>query len=56
MYHRNYCTECDWNASTENHSRQELADLVMEHFKETQHDIEGENVSELDQIPPDEPR
>lgn len=50
-YHRNYCTECDWSASTETQSRHEVARAAIDHFHETLHTIESEPVPELDQIP-----
>lgn len=46
MYHQNYCTECDWSASSEHHTRREVASQAMDHFMETQHTIEGETVPE----------
>ncbi len=46
-YHRNYCTECNWSASTEDHSRHEVASLAIEHFIETHHTIESEATAEM---------
>ncbi|GAA0471960.1 hypothetical protein GCM10008985_30950 [Halococcus dombrowskii] len=50
-YHRNYCAECGWSASTETYSRKEVVSRAIEHFTETRHTIEGEHTAELDQIP-----
>lgn len=49
-YHRNYCAECDWSASTETYSRQETVSRAINHFTETRHTIESEPIAELDQI------
>lgn len=49
-YHRNYCTECSWSASTETHSQYEAARRAIEHFQKTQHTIESEPIAELDKI------
>lgn len=46
-YHRNYCEECDWSASTETHGQRELATLAIDHYIETNHPIESEPVAEL---------
>ncbi len=43
----NYCTECEWTASAEEHSTQELSELAIEHFLETGHTIESECTAEL---------
>lgn len=45
----NYCTECDWTASTATHERQELAGLAIEHAVETGQDIESETNEEPDE-------
>ena len=50
-YHRNYCEECDWSASSETHSRNEVARRAIAHFCETHHTIDSEPVPELDNIP-----
>ena len=50
-YHRNYCSECSWSASSEKLSRHEVASRAIEHFGETRHAIESERIAELDQIP-----
>jgi hypothetical protein len=39
---RNYCEDCEWAASTETYSRQELSRLAIEHAVEYGHDIESE--------------
>lgn len=46
-HHRNYCTECDWSASTERHSRYEVGRRALAHFHDTHHTIESEPVPEL---------
>lgn len=41
-YFRNYCVECEWEATTEEHpSRQEVGELAIEHHCERGHDIES---------------
>ena len=50
-YHRNYCADCSWRASTEEHSQHELTTLAIEHYRQTHHTIESEAVVELDTIP-----
>ncbi|WP_336344319.1 hypothetical protein [Halalkalicoccus ordinarius] len=41
-YYRNYCIECGWEATTEEHrSRQEVSELAVEHHYECGHDIES---------------
>ena len=37
----NYCLNCEWSVSAENHTRKEQFDLVIEHAIETNHDIDG---------------
>jgi hypothetical protein len=49
-YHRNYCSECNWNASSENLSRHEVTSRAIEHFNETRHAIESERIAEWDRI------
>jgi predicted transcriptional regulator len=44
----NYCTECEWAASAEEHSRQELSELAIEHFLDTGHAIESELTAGLE--------
>jgi hypothetical protein len=44
---RHYCTECDWSASIENHSRDELFEAAIEHFDETSHTIESNAASRI---------
>lgn len=36
-----YCRECSWMASSEEHPREELNALMVEHAIETGHDIES---------------
>jgi hypothetical protein len=36
-----YCRECSWKASREEHTREELNALMVEHAIETGHDIES---------------
>lgn len=38
---RYYCTECDWSASIEDHSRDELFQATLKHFSETKHTIKS---------------
>lgn len=38
-YYQNYCVECGWTASKEDHSTGELAALAIEHATSTGHDI-----------------
>ena len=45
-YHRNYCTECSWSASTEHYTRREVATRATNHFIQTNHLIESESVPE----------
>ncbi len=40
---RNYCQDCDWSASIEEHSRQELSQRALEHFLTHEHDIDSES-------------
>ena len=47
-YHRNYCTDCDWSASTETHSRHEIARRTIDHFCETHHTIVSDRAPALD--------
>jgi len=37
----NYCLDCDWSASTEQHTRQDLSSRTIEHACSTGHDVEG---------------
>lgn len=39
---RHYCTECDWSASIEDHTPDELFQASIEHFSETKHTIESD--------------
>lgn len=39
---RIYCLDCEWTVSTENHTRQELSTLTIEHAVEYDHDIDSE--------------
>lgn len=41
---RNYCLDCDWSASIEDHDRHELAACAIEHATEHEHDIDSEVV------------
>ena len=43
--HRNYCCDCDWSASTNDHTWRELADLALNHAEKTQHTIKSESIS-----------
>jgi hypothetical protein len=36
-----YCCECSWSANAEDHTREELNALIVEHAVETGHDIES---------------
>ncbi len=36
-----YCTECSWSISIEDHDRDELFQAAIEHFDETGHTIES---------------
>jgi hypothetical protein len=39
-YHENHCTECDWNASTEEHdSHTAIGRAAIDHYLETGHSI-----------------
>ena len=38
----NYCLDCEWSASVENHTRNEQSALAVEHAIETNHDIDSE--------------
>lgn len=41
-YFRNYCIECEWEATTEEHrSRQAVSELAVEHHCERGHRIES---------------
>lgn len=41
-YFRNYCTECEWEATTEEHpSRRRVSELAIEHHCRHGHDIES---------------
>lgn len=50
-YHRNYCADCEWSASTEHHTRHEVSRRAIAHFCETNHTVESEAVPELEEIP-----
>jgi hypothetical protein len=39
---RNYCEDCEWAASTENHSQGALSQLAIDHTVDHGHDIESE--------------
>lgn len=41
---QSYCCECSWTASTEEHTREELNALMVEHAVETGHDIESARI------------
>jgi len=41
-YFVNYCTECDWSASTPAYTRSEQSGLAIAHHIATGHDIAGE--------------
>jgi hypothetical protein len=47
-YHRNYCTECDWSASTERYTRHEVGKRAITHFCNTNYTIESERIPEFD--------
>lgn len=38
---QHYCTECNWSADIEDHSRDELFQAAIKHFGETSHTIES---------------
>jgi predicted small metal-binding protein len=38
---RNYCVDCEWAVSIDNHSREELAAQAVAHAVETGHDIDS---------------
>lgn len=40
----NYCLDCDWNVSTEDYARSELADLAVKHATSTGHDIQSKYI------------
>lgn len=44
----NYCTDCEWSASADEHSTQELSELAIEHFLTTGHTIESELSAEVE--------
>lgn len=46
--YRNYCVHCDWEATLEDHSRDELATLAIEHACESGHDIDSQSMVETD--------
>jgi hypothetical protein len=37
----NYCGQCEWTASTNNHTRAELSRAAINYAVETGHDIES---------------
>ena len=39
---RNYCTECEWSANEADLTRNALNTAAIEHFAETNHDIDSE--------------
>jgi hypothetical protein len=41
-YLMNYCLDCEWSVSAENHTGNEQSELVIEHAIETNHDIDSE--------------
>ncbi len=41
---RNYCLDCEWSASIEEHDRHELAACAIEHAVEREHDIDSEAI------------
>jgi hypothetical protein len=45
---RRYCLDCEWTASTENHTVKELTSLVIEHAVEHDHDIDSTTVYTTD--------
>jgi hypothetical protein len=41
-YLRNYCIQCEWEATTEEHSsRREVSELAIKHHYERGHDIDS---------------
>ena len=44
---RNYCLDCEWSVSRENHSREELTRLAIEHSLNCEHDIDSESANRL---------
>ncbi len=38
----NYCHDCEWSASIEDHDRHELGTLAIEHATETGHHVDSE--------------
>lgn len=42
LVERNYCLDCDWSASREDHDRETLSRLTIEHAVEYGHDIESD--------------
>ena len=41
LIRQGYCLECSWRASTADHTREELTDLLVEHAVETGHDVDS---------------
>lgn len=46
--YRNYCVHCDWEVTIEEHSREELSALAIEHACEHGHDIDSQSMVEVD--------
>ena len=44
---RNYCEDCEWSASTETYSRNELSGAAIEHVVEAGHDINSELIADF---------
>ena len=49
-YHQNYCTDCEWSASTECYNRHEVSKRAIAHFCETGHTIGSEVTPALTEI------
>lgn len=45
-YFENYCTECDWQTSTEEHdSRSEVSNEAVAHYVESGHPIDSRSIT-----------
>lgn len=48
-YFENYCTECDWSASTEEYdSREEIGRVAIEHYVRSCHAIASRSLTYQD--------
>jgi hypothetical protein len=46
-HRRNYCEDCDWSATTETRTKQELSMAAIGHAVEHSHDLNSDVIADL---------